>query len=557
MVVSRLVARLLVVPLALSTIAFGCKDDSSGPDGGGGQGGQGGYGGSGSSVTTVERTIGKSGGRLQTNNVSLFIPSGALTKDRTITVTELDAAAIAELPETTDGIKMSGIPAKFEPHGLTFSEPAEIILGYDEPTNKSEPLAVLKLDNDQDTSWEYVPGAKFESGSSSFEVDGFSIYCVFRDPNGVADMVYGPEEPGSGGTTGSGGQSSGGTGGGSDGGTGGSAGGGGDVNLPGYLDSEFRGFGDTEVGPGAVITVSDLESEPGPNCLEGTTDVDPESFVSLVYYVNQDPDGTQHGPALLSGLGVRLDLTFTTYRQRMVELRGESTTWCARFANEVDGPVFLAWSEFDSVECDNPTGSGDPFDPETDEIEQVAVTVLSNQSAGTPFELCLQELTTGVPNGYLNGATWFGYGSYSFAYASVASDVNDVPAPNCIEGTTDGVAGAYAELGYELNQLADYTNQGAILVGGSGVALDIVSEPPRDLRFRLLAPQLEADYCVDLQDVGSSSFVLQWTDFAHCDTGSQFNASSTPITAIWVRVLSESVVDDPFQLCIDGMDQAP
>jgi len=558
--VSRYLTRVLVLPLVLSTIVLSCKDDSSGPDGGGGQGGEGGYGGyggSGSAVTSVRGTIGPEGGRLRTTNVSLFVPSGALTKDKAITVTELDAAAIAALPETSDGIKMAGIPAKFEPHGLAFQEPADIILGYNEPTNKSDPLAVLKLDNDQDPTWEYVPGAKFESGSASFQVDGFSIYCVFHDPNGVADMIYGSEQPGSGGT-GSGGQGSGGDT--STGGTGGSAGGtGGDPNLPGYLYTpEFHGFGSTEVGSAlATIASTDLGTNPGPNCMSGQTGPNEEDTATLFYYVNQGTDETQQGPILVSGAGIRIDIAFQAYRSMKVELRGESGSWCSWWGPEVAGPDFLPWENFDPYSCDY-TGEEIPFDPATDEIIGVGVRVNSNYSGTPDFDFCLQELTSGIPNGYMSGPTWKGFGfvNWSGATTVVNDDVSDALAPNCIDGTTDPDPLAYAELGYGLNTDPDHSDLGAVVVGGSGVAIDLTNAPARDLEVHLYTPA--AEFCSDPHlAVPSGLLEVPWTEFVDCSTGAAFVPADSPVATLTVRVLSSQVADDPFQLCIESMDEAP
>jgi len=561
--VSRFLTRILFLPLAVSTIVFGCKDDSSGPDGGGGQGGEGGlggYGGGSSAVTSVRGTIGPEGGRLRTSNVSLFVPSGALTRDKTITVTELDAAAIAALPATSDGIKMAGIPAKFEPHGLAFQEPADIILGYNEPTNKSEPLAVLKLDNDQDPTWEYVPGAKFESGSASLQVDGFSIYCVFHDPDGVADMIYGPEQPGSGGT-GSGGQGSGGetSTGGTGGGTGGSAGGGGDPNLPGYLYTpNFHGFGDTLVGPNAALETTDLTTEPGPNCVTGTTGANSDDVVTLFYNVNQDADASAAQPTSVTGAGLRLDLEIASYRHLRVELSDGQSNWCANIAPEVSGPYFLSWDSFNPYNC--PTYYSEyNFDPATDELLTVGVTVLSEGSAGTAFGLCLQELDAGSPNGYMSGPTWMGYGFTGYGgVATITSDLYDVPAPNCIDGTTDSDLASYAELGYYLNQDVHNEDLGDVFLGGSGLAFDLIVDPERALEFHMWSATTE--YCSGVHFAVPSGplDVVPWSEFVNCSASTDFFIpGNTPINRISVRVLSQSVADDPYKLCIESMAEAP
>src|SRR5688572_16273139 len=225
------------------------------PDGMGGQGGEGG-----APSSEITRTLGQNGGELETSNTTLFVPSGALEKNTELTVSDLSADEIELLPQTAGEVKLIGFPSKFTPHGLTFDQPVDVELSYPPPDDEDTPVVAMKLDNDQDMTWEIIPGASFESGTASFKIDGFSYYACFEDPDGLAEMLYGPGGEGTGGAgsggagtggEGSGGEGSGGEGTGGEGtgatggaggtggvgGSGGAGGTGGGANLNGYLDT--------------------------------------------------------------------------------------------------------------------------------------------------------------------------------------------------------------------------------------------------------------------------------------------------------------------------------
>jgi hypothetical protein len=123
------------------------------------------------------------GATLSSGTVTLKIPADALGEGTTIAVTPLDAAERAKLPvpaiETVFDGQGALTPATyaFTPHGAWFYEPVTVELHY-----SGDADAVLRLDDENDTTWESVSNVTFADGVASFEVTGFSIYAVIKKP---------------------------------------------------------------------------------------------------------------------------------------------------------------------------------------------------------------------------------------------------------------------------------------------------------------------------------------------------------------------------------------
>lgn len=120
--------------------------------------------------TTPTTSIGKAGGTVSANDASVEIPAGALSAAIEIGVAGSDVDVAPP-----DGYTLAGPAIAFTPHGTTFTKPVTLTLPY---TSSSKLLTVLRLDDEQDTSWEEVAGGKFSGGSATLDVSGFSIYAV-------------------------------------------------------------------------------------------------------------------------------------------------------------------------------------------------------------------------------------------------------------------------------------------------------------------------------------------------------------------------------------------
>lgn len=127
----------------------------------------------------VRGTVGPAGGEVVLQGkASVAIPAQALDADVEISISEIDATTIREVPSI---LRRVGKPFAFEPHGHTFAFPATIELNY---TGSSAGLMVARLDDATDRVWSLVP-ARFREGVAIVVVDGFSIYslvaCVEAD----------------------------------------------------------------------------------------------------------------------------------------------------------------------------------------------------------------------------------------------------------------------------------------------------------------------------------------------------------------------------------------
>ena len=159
--------------LSLSLLAAACGSSPAGkPPGDGGQDVAGHPG------DIAATKVGAAGATLSSEAVTVRVPAGALTADVWLSVTRLGAESTATLPAATavglEGVaELSNELFAFTPHGTTFTMPVEI-----EILHQGQGNVVLRLDDEQDTTWEFVPGATFDAGKARFQVTHFSVYAV-------------------------------------------------------------------------------------------------------------------------------------------------------------------------------------------------------------------------------------------------------------------------------------------------------------------------------------------------------------------------------------------
>ena len=123
-----------------------------------------------SGLTSDATKIGNDGGAVKGDDASVDVPAGALSEATKIgvAVSDVDVAP----PE---GYALVGTPIAFTPHGLSFDVPVTLTLPY---SSSSNTLAVLRLEDEQDTTWDVVEGGTFADGSATVDVSTFSIYAV-------------------------------------------------------------------------------------------------------------------------------------------------------------------------------------------------------------------------------------------------------------------------------------------------------------------------------------------------------------------------------------------
>ncbi len=165
---TRLLASTFFV-LAASTVFVACggSDDPEEP---------------GSTEGETTDAIGADGGSVTGAGAEVMVPAGALEADVEISVASVDVSD-AELPE---GFELAGDPIAFTPHGTSFEEAVTLTLPYD---SDADSLTILRLDDEDDTTWEVVQGGSFDDGVATVEVNSFSIYGVAEALGGEMDMA--------------------------------------------------------------------------------------------------------------------------------------------------------------------------------------------------------------------------------------------------------------------------------------------------------------------------------------------------------------------------------
>ena len=120
----------------------------------------------------VSKEIGKVGGKVSDNNVSINIPYGALSEN-----TEITARYVESEAEISTNVSNNFLGAvEFGPSGTVFSQPVEVSLKMNStPTNST--LSVFCYDPNNNI-WDFVTEAGYSSGSATFEITHFSKYQV-------------------------------------------------------------------------------------------------------------------------------------------------------------------------------------------------------------------------------------------------------------------------------------------------------------------------------------------------------------------------------------------
>jgi hypothetical protein len=115
------------------------------------------------------------------SGTQILLDGEPITGEIEISVSEYSGEEeVVDVPEVFETV--SEIVA-FEPFGVTFSDPVEIILSYD---NLREDYELMTLDNPSDDTWEIVEGADCTSGECIADVTSFGLYSVIE----VVDNEY-------------------------------------------------------------------------------------------------------------------------------------------------------------------------------------------------------------------------------------------------------------------------------------------------------------------------------------------------------------------------------
>ena len=115
------------------------------------------------------------------SGTQILLDGEPITGEIEISVSEYSGEEeVVDVPEVFETV--SEIVA-FEPFGVTFSDPVEILLSYD---NLRENYELMTLDSPSDDTWEIVEGADCTSGECIADVTSFGLYSVIE----VVDNEY-------------------------------------------------------------------------------------------------------------------------------------------------------------------------------------------------------------------------------------------------------------------------------------------------------------------------------------------------------------------------------
>lgn len=138
-------------------------------------------------TSTLEVTP-EAGGTLTLGGATVTIPPNAVAEPTMVTLEQIDPESVAELPS---GYEAEGPMLALLPHGLSFSEPVTITLSHTS-TAPPQNLAVLRLDDEADSSWEDVAGVSADSTGISFETQRF---CVLLPAMPDGEVIHTDSDP--------------------------------------------------------------------------------------------------------------------------------------------------------------------------------------------------------------------------------------------------------------------------------------------------------------------------------------------------------------------------
>jgi hypothetical protein len=122
------------------------------------------------------------------------VPAGSVSEAKTLQIdAESPEVIAATLPEN------AGQPYAFTPHGTTFESAVTITVPA-----VAGATQVLRLDDEQDTTWEVVEGVTIANGVATFQTNHFCVYVAVPKGNtgsGGASSTGGSSSAASGGVT--------------------------------------------------------------------------------------------------------------------------------------------------------------------------------------------------------------------------------------------------------------------------------------------------------------------------------------------------------------------
>ncbi len=142
----------------------------------------------------VVETIGPDGGEVRESGAVVKIPADALGEEVEIGIAELSSAATTRLAATLDAnLELVSSLYAVTPHGTSFARAVAIEIPYN---STSEGLRFVRLDDEDDTTWEEATGALFRSGRATFATTRFSVLGVVAPIGTVTNNDTGPTDTG-------------------------------------------------------------------------------------------------------------------------------------------------------------------------------------------------------------------------------------------------------------------------------------------------------------------------------------------------------------------------
>ncbi len=120
-------------------------------------------------------TVGRDGGVVTLGEASLVIPPGSLLGEIEIGIEKLEPPPLDVLP----GYRYVGDAYAFTPHGTQFIKPVIVKVPY--TVAEEDRLAILRLDDEEDRSWDVLEGGEFRDNTASYQTQRLSIFVAAQE----------------------------------------------------------------------------------------------------------------------------------------------------------------------------------------------------------------------------------------------------------------------------------------------------------------------------------------------------------------------------------------
>lgn len=334
-----------------------------------------------------------------------------------------------------------------------------------------------------------------------------------------------------------------------------------DDNYLGYFESTgFHGFASAYLS-GSATVLSTPGDSPGTSgvCIGDASAPTSSDAVGLVVNLAETVDGDVGTVEPTSeGLDLSVSASFYgVYTDLRVEITDGSSSWCSLLPVGVltDGAdYFIPWDAF-HANC-NGTGAAYAGAP----LETLRII---SDGYSYFYSLCLDGLNATVQPvvGYFESGSWHGYPEVTIAGIGVVGSGSNLTWERatdnaCIWGQIPAGGTDYMELLAPLAQDTPGGTKGSVSLTQSSLVITTSADAPPLAEEAVVVDDAGVYYCA-ATDLGTGSVAVPLASFDECGASTTVLPAGANIIAAGIRIGSDAVSVNYFDICLQGLSEAP